>query len=88
MRWRVRGTSDSNSPARGQRDTRGDLTKNRASDFLPHDSEDGLRSPAVALYNTLELEAPGRRHAEAIDNDVGDLIFAIEGAHAQSTLIG
>jgi hypothetical protein len=49
---------------------------------LHHDSEDGLRSPAVALYNTLELGAPGRRHAEAIDNDVGDLISAIEDAQA------
>jgi hypothetical protein len=49
---------------------------------LPHDSEDGLRSPAVALDNTLGLGAPGRRHAEAIYNDVGDLISAIEGAQA------
>ena len=36
--------------------------------------------PAVALYHTLELGAPVRRHAEAIDDDVADLVHAIARA--------
>jgi Domain of unknown function (DUF1989) len=58
------------------------LTSRNARGLLPHYGENSLSSPSIALHDTFELGPPVRRHAEAIDNDVGDLIFAIEGAQA------
>jgi hypothetical protein len=49
---------------------------------LPHYGENSLSPPSIALHDTFELGPPVRRHAEAIDNDVGDLISVIEGAQA------
>ena len=58
------------------------LTSRSARGLLPHYGENSLSPPSIALHDTFELGPPVRRHAEAINNDVGDLISAIEGAQA------
>src|SRR5262245_23060029 len=55
-------------------------TSRSARGLLPHYGENSLSPPSIALHDTFELGPPVRCHAEAIDNDVGDLISAIEGA--------
>src|SRR5215468_6930621 len=55
-------------------------TSRSARGLLPHYGENSLSPPSVAVHDTFELGPAVRCHAEAIDNDVGDLISAIEGA--------
>ena len=66
------------APADGDRD----LTSRSARGLLPHYDEDSVGLPTVAFYHTFELRPPIGRHAEAIDDDVADLIVAIACAQA------
>src|SRR6516225_2207757 len=59
-----------------------DLTSRSARGLLPHYGEDSVGLPTVAFYHTFELRPPIGRHAEAIDDDVADLIVAIACAQA------
>ena len=54
-----------------------DLTSGSACDLLPHYGENSLDPPTVAFHQTFELGPPVRRHAEAIDDDVADLVDAV-----------
>jgi hypothetical protein len=46
---------------------------NSACDLLPHDRENSLRAPAIALYDTFELGAPVYRHAKRLtENELSD----------------
>src|SRR5215472_6915104 len=58
------------------------LTNRSARGLLPHYGENSLSPPSITLHDTFELRPAVRCHAKAIDNDVGDLISAIEGAQA------
>jgi hypothetical protein len=49
---------------------------------LAHYREYRLSPSAVALYYTLKLGAPIRRHAKPIDDDVTNLVLAIACAQA------
>src|SRR5271169_1729264 len=61
-----------------------DLGTRSACDLLPHHGENSLDPPAVAFHHTFEPRPPVRRHAEAIDDDVADLVHAV--ACAQSPI--
>src|SRR5947209_18705305 len=56
----------------------------RSGDLLTHHRENGLSAPAVARYHAFELRAPVRRHAEAADDDVADLVDAV--AHREAPI--
>jgi len=47
------------------------------SGLLPHDRKDRPRLPPVALYNTFELGALIRRHAQTIDDEVFDPVHVV-----------
>jgi hypothetical protein len=51
-----------------------DLATRSARSLLPHYGENSLGAPAIALHYTFQLRPPVRRHAEAIDYDVADLV--------------
>ena len=44
---------------------------------MPYDRKDRPRLPAVTLCHTFEFGAPVHRHAETIDDDVGDLVHDV-----------
>ena len=48
-----------------------------AGNLLPHDGEDGLGPPAVALDHAFELRASVRRHTQPIDDNVADSVRSI-----------
>jgi hypothetical protein len=56
----------------------------RSGDLLTHHRENRLSTPAVACYHAFELRAPVRRHAEAADDDVADLVDAV--AHREAPI--
>src|SRR5689334_10904774 len=55
-----------------------------SGDLLTHHRKNGLSTPAVARHHTFELRAPVRRHAEAADDDVADLVDAV--AHREAPI--
>ena len=44
---------------------------------MPHYRENSLRPVAIPLGDAFELRAPVHGHAEAIDDNVGDLVHAV-----------
>src|SRR5947207_378668 len=56
----------------------------RSGNLLTHHRENGLSMPTVARHHTFELRAPVRRHAEAADDDVADLVDAV--AHREAPI--
>ena len=54
-----------------------DLASRGACGLLSHYGENSLGSPTIALHHTFQLGPPVRRHAEAIDDDVADLVRAV-----------
>jgi len=58
------------------------LTSRSARCLLPHYGENSLGSPAIALHHAFQLRPPVRRHAEAIENNVADLVRAVARAKA------
>ena len=59
-----------------------DLASRGACGLLSPYSENTLGAPAIALHDTFELGPPIRRHAEAIDDDIADLVYAVARAQA------
>jgi hypothetical protein len=59
-----------------------DLMSRTARGLLPHDGENSLGPPAIALHHAFQLGPPVRRHAEAIDDNVADLVRAVARAQA------
>jgi len=53
-----------------------------ACGLLSHYSENSLGAPPIALHDTFQLGPPARAHAEAIDDDVADLVHAVAPAQA------
>src|SRR5260370_33856586 len=53
------------------------LKRRSAGNLLPHDGENSLGPPAIALDHALQLRASVRRHAEPFDDDVADLVGAV-----------
>ena len=54
-----------------------DLMERSAGNLLPHNGENGLGPPAVALDDAFELRAAVRRHAQPIDDNVADSVRSI-----------
>ena len=57
-----------------------DLASRGARGLLSHYSENSLGPPPIALHDTFQLGPSVRRHAEAVDDDVADLVHAVARA--------